>query len=188
MLLSTGMSRTSARNGSRVAGPRITCRPSDGAALPEMASAPGSTGIPPLMSVTAALRREPSPTSQAPGMPRLTRATKATSARPATDALKANSPRKDAAVRAVTPTRSAGQNLRSSFARFRQLPPDAKPRTNPARSPLTSMGIASQWLARQPFAEFCQGLVVDRWQRAYFERLSSTILDECCERANDLRI
>src|SRR2546430_546258 len=188
MLLITGISRTSARTESRVSGPRMTCRPSDGAALPDTARAPGSTGIPPLMNVTTLLRRAPSPMSQAPGTARLMTATMATSSRPAIDMLSASPPRRGAAVLAMTPARRPGQNLRSSFARFRQLPPDARPTTKPARSPLTSMGIASQWLARQPPSELRPRLVVDGRQLAHIEGPSSTILDERCKCANDLRI
>src|SRR6266850_805365 len=188
MLFMAGTSRTSARNGKTVSGPRTTCRPSVGVGFADAASAPGSTGIPRLTRVTTVLRNEPSAMSQAPGMARFTTATRATTMRPEIDAVRASTPRKGATNRTITPASRPGHNFRLNRSRLRQSPPVARPRTMPATRPLTSMGIASHRLARQAFAEFGQGLVVNRRQFAYLERLGTPFLEEGVERANDLGI
>src|SRR6267143_4107870 len=185
MLLITGASRTSARNGNRVSGPKSTCSPSAGSGLPEAAKAPGSIGIPPLMQVAARFSKDPTAINKAPATARFAKATSATSARPAIDDARANSPRKGAPTRARAPARSTGQSLRSSLWRWRQSPPDATPTMKPASSPLTSMGIASERLTRQAFAEFGEGFVVDRRQITDLEGIGAALVEETTECPHD---
>src|SRR5438105_2869475 len=188
MLLITGTSRMSAKNGSRVSGPRIICRPSAGAGLPDAAKAPGSMGIPPLIEITPAFSNDPAAINNAPGKARFAKATRPTSTRPAIDDARARPPRKGATTRAAAPTKRAGQSLRSSLSRLRQWPPVASPTMKPATSPLTSMGIVSQGLTRQPLTEFGEGLVVDRRQFADLEGVSATLIEKTSEGSHDPRV
>src|SRR5207247_5664995 len=188
MLLITGTSRMSARNGSRVSGPRIMCSPSAGAGFPDAAKAPGSIGIPPLIDMTPAFSKDPAAISEAPGKARFAKATRRTSTRPAIDDARARPPSNGATTRATAPTNSTGQSFRSSLSRWCQSPPAASPTTKPATSPLTSMGIASKWLTRQALTEFGEGLVVDRRQLTDLEGIGAALIEKTPERPHDPRI
>src|SRR5438874_3480359 len=185
MLLITGTSRMSAKNGSRVSGPRIICRPSAGAGLPDAAKAPGSIGIPPFIEMTPAFSSDPAAINNAPGKARFAKATRLTSTRPAIDDAMASPPKNGATTRAAAPTKRTGQSLRSSRSRLRQWPPAASPTMKPATSPLTSMGIASQRLTRQPLTEFGKSFVVDWRQFTDLEGVSATLIEKTPERSHD---
>src|SRR5437879_13008845 len=84
-------------------------------------------------------------------------------------------------------TRS-GQRWIVKVLRRRQLPPKAIPAAIPATTPLTSMGVAHERLAREPASELRQRLVVDRWQVVRLEGVGPAPLDAGLQRTDADRI
>src|SRR6266851_3432349 len=88
---------------------------------------------------------------------------------------------------AAARTRS-GQYRRVRVPSRRQSPPNAMPAAIPAATPLTSMGVAHEWLAREPAPQFGKRLVVDGRQIRGLERGQAAPLDARLERADDRRV
>src|SRR5216683_6995332 len=72
---------------------------------------------------------------------------------------------------------SSGQRWRVKVLRRRHSPPNAMPAAIPAITPLASMGVAHERLAREPPSELRQRLVVDRRQVVGLERVRPAPLD-----------
>src|SRR5438552_16050319 len=83
---------------------------------------------------------------------------------------------------------SNGQSSNVKVLRRRHSPPNAMPAAIPATTPLTSMGVAHERLAREPASELRQRLVVDRWQVVRLERVGPAPLDGGLERTDADRI
>src|SRR5438094_1159192 len=84
-------------------------------------------------------------------------------------------------------TRS-GQSCKVKELRRRHWPPNAMPAAIPATTPLTSMGVAHERLAREPPSELRQRLVVDRRQVIGLEGVGPASLDTRLQRTDADRI